>query len=76
MKTGKNTIAKYIGKNIKIKRIIDDLGQCELAEKAGISQGYLSLIENGRQQPTLKTLEEIANILKIPVSELVKDIKN
>lgn len=37
----------------------------ELSELTGIDQGAISRIENGKANPTLKTLEKICEALKI-----------
>lgn len=37
----------------------------ELSELTGIDQGAISRIENGKANPTLKTLEKICKALKI-----------
>jgi transcriptional regulator with XRE-family HTH domain len=41
-----------------------------LAERAGISVDFLSLIERGRNSPSFDNLEEIAKALRTPVVEL------
>jgi len=43
-----------------------------LAEKAGISYGYLWRLEAARQDPTLTVLEKLAKALKVRVADLVK----
>jgi len=43
-----------------------------LAEKAGISVDFLSLIERGRNSPSLGSLEKIANALRVNIADLVK----
>lgn len=60
-----------IGKSIKLIRIQKDLKQIELAEKANISVSYLSLLEQGKRDPNLSTLRNIANALNIPLSIIV-----
>lgn len=42
-----------------------------LAEKAELSQTYLSQIENNIKEPTLSTLQNIANALDIPLPILL-----
>lgn len=41
-----------------------------LAAEIGIEQGALSLIENGRANPTLLVLESIADALGVRIEEL------
>ena len=42
-----------------------------LAEKAGITQPYLSQIETGKREGTLQTMKGIAEALKIGLDDLV-----
>lgn len=60
-----------IGKAIKLCRAHKNITQYQLAELAGISESYLSLIEQGKRDPNLKTVEKISGALKIPFSILV-----
>lgn len=50
---------KLIGSRIKALREISNQTQEVLAEKVDITTVYLSKIENGKVQPTLKTLDAI-----------------
>lgn len=43
----------------------------ELAKKIGISGSYLSQIENGKRNPTIKTLKAIASALDIEPETLI-----
>ena len=66
-------IAKNIGKNIKIKRVILGMSQLELSKKAEINQGHLSLIENGKKIATIPILDKIAVSLNTTVSDLISE---
>ena len=57
--------------NLTDLRIELNLSQAKLAERSGISQGYLSSLERGEKQPTLPVLKKLAAALGISVSELV-----
>ena len=46
--------------------------QKELAEKAGVSHGYLARLETARQDPTLRVLEKLAKALRVKVGTLVE----
>lgn len=59
-----------IGANIKQIRLIKKISQRKLAELAGISNTYLSDIEVGRTNPSLKTLLKLAAALELDVKEL------
>jgi transcriptional regulator with XRE-family HTH domain len=47
------------------------MSQEQLAQKAGISRGFLSRLEVARQNPNLSTLEKIAKALKVGLTKLV-----
>ena len=53
-----------------------DLGmrQVELAEKVGMTQGAISMIENGERTPSVSALVEIAKALKCSVDDLLKPV--
>ena len=44
----------------------------ELADRAGISYGYLWRLEAARQDPTLTVLEKLAKAFKVPVGRLLE----
>lgn len=58
-----------IGTRIKELRISKGLKVIELAQKAHISQPYLSDIERGRTTPSLDTLASICEALDITLGE-------
>ena|SRR5690554_3846256 len=61
----------HIGNAIKDLRQKRGFKQNEFAEKSGLSQSYLSLIEKGVKEPTLSILKQIATVLEIPMPVLV-----
>ena len=65
-------IVKVLGNNIRRLRKSQNLTQEQLAEKADISVPYMTQIELGQKQPTLETVEAIANALKIPFDGLFR----
>jgi DNA-binding Xre family transcriptional regulator len=48
------------------------MSQQELAAKAGITQPYLSEIENGKKRGDVKTLRAIAKALKVSLGDLTE----
>jgi transcriptional regulator with XRE-family HTH domain len=62
-----------IGENIRRERKKKNITQKELGEKVGISNTYLSDMEIGRTNPSIKTLRKIAQGLDIHYIELLKD---
>lgn len=61
---------KYIGAEIRKRRRRHDMTVLELAQRAGLSQGMLSKIENGQTSPSLSTLAALADALGVPISTL------
>ena len=62
-----------IGDNIRKYRKTNNITQKELGEAIGNSNTYLSDIETGRTNPSIKTLKKIAKGLEINYIELLKD---
>ena len=59
--------------NIKIERTIKRLTQAKLAELIDVHEKYIGIIEAGKQNITIKTLNKIANALKIDIVKLFED---
>jgi transcriptional regulator with XRE-family HTH domain len=56
-----------IGTTIRAVRQKKGITMSQLCEGTGLSQGFLSLLENNKTTPSLNTLESIANYLKVPL---------
>lgn len=52
------------------------LSQEELADKAGLHRTYISQIERGLKSPSLRSLQQIAEALGVPLSTLVKRLED
>jgi transcriptional regulator with XRE-family HTH domain len=67
-----------IFKNIKKARVFSELSQKQLAKKLGVSDKTVSAYETGRAFPPTPTLVKIAEITKVPISEImgVEDNRN
>lgn len=61
-----------LGELVRQKRRESGMTQKELAEKAGITDGYVARIEIGYQKPGVRTIVKIADILQIDRMELFK----
>ena len=55
-----------IGTTIRDIRIQKEIKQGDLANRIGISQTSLSLIESGVKQPSQDTLKKVCDIFEIP----------
>lgn len=63
---------KEIGKNIARIRRKKGLTQLDVAAATGMEANSLGRIENGRTNPTIKTLLKLAKAMGVSLSELVK----
>ncbi|MCX7627818.1 MAG: XRE family transcriptional regulator [Methylophilaceae bacterium] len=66
-------LERYLGTTIRELRIQHGLTIAEVAERAGISRGMLSKIENAQTATSLETLEQIANALGVTLSRLFRN---
>ncbi len=62
-----------IGDNIRKYRRKKNLTQKQLGVLLGLSNTYLSDIENNRTNPSIKTLKKVAKALEISYIELLED---
>ncbi|WHM22418.1 helix-turn-helix transcriptional regulator [Bacillus subtilis] len=60
-----------VGQRIKAIRKERKLTQVQLADKANLSRSYLADIERDRYNPSLSTLESVADALGVQVSAIV-----
>jgi transcriptional regulator with XRE-family HTH domain len=54
------------GKALRIARAAAGLQQQELAQKAGLTPGYISLVEMGRRNPSPSAIRKLSRALDIP----------
>jgi transcriptional regulator with XRE-family HTH domain len=66
------TCARLVGRNVKRIRQDTGLTQEELAERSGFSQQYISGLEQGRRNPTIVSIYELATALGVSHMELVR----
>jgi transcriptional regulator with XRE-family HTH domain len=62
---------RAIGTAIRAARRRAGMPMTVLAERAGVSQPYLSQLENGRNNPSIQTLYRIANALDLSPQDLL-----
>jgi transcriptional regulator with XRE-family HTH domain len=61
-----------LGTNLREARQRARLSQVELAQRATLAQQVISLIEAGRANPTVQTLQRLADALGYPLADLLK----
>ncbi len=60
-----------VGKNIKKIRKERNLTQDDLAERLHCTRQTISNYENGKSEPNIALLVEIANVLEVEVNDLI-----
>ena len=65
-----NSLQINVGKNIQRLRELKGISQQDLAAKCNFEKSNMSRLEAGRVNPTLSTLEKVANALEITLVEL------
>jgi DNA-binding XRE family transcriptional regulator len=69
--TDETVFMRALGKRIRLLRLMAELSQEELGDAAGISRGFVSLIEYGTRGVDVVRLLRIAAVLGLPLHELV-----
>ena len=66
---------RVLGQNLRACRKRAGLTQEKLAEIAGLSVVFISLLENGWRAASLDTLVVIARALRVDLGDLVKGVR-
>lgn len=61
-----------LGRNVRALRIAAGLSQEELAFRAGMKRSYLSDLERGTRNPTVRALGRLAAALEVPACRLLE----
>ena len=64
-----------LGEKVKFRRTLLGISQPKLSKQIGISQSYVSGIENDKHKPTATVLASLAKALKCTTDYLVYDEK-
>ncbi len=63
-----------LAENIKRYRVEKGLSQEQLAQRASITYSTLAKLESGaNQNPTVKTLQQVARALEVTLDDLMKE---
>ena len=65
-----NSLQINVGKQIQKLRESKGISQQDLAAKCNFEKSNMSRLEAGRVNPTLSTLEKVANALGVTIAEL------
>ncbi len=77
IESGKNRsntvdLRKQLGSRIRLFREAYNLTQEDLAERANLSVTFIGTTERGKNIPSIKTCKKIAEVLGVPLHELLK----
>jgi transcriptional regulator with XRE-family HTH domain len=65
-------LVKVLGANVRRVRSAKGLSQEQLALDAGMKRSYLSDLERGTRNPSVRALERLAHALDVEAGELLK----
>ena len=65
-----------LGEAIKKARSVLGISQEELAKRSGLHRTYVSDIERGARNPTVGSIQKIAQALQVPVAKLFEVAAN
>lgn len=65
-------ISSKLGQNLKRIRTKKKMSQGDIARALDVHRAYVSGIENGKRNPTLATIQRLADALGVSADELLK----
>jgi transcriptional regulator with XRE-family HTH domain len=65
-------LVQILGRNVRHARRLRGLSQEELAAEADMKRSYLSDLERGTRNPTVRAVERLAVVLGVDPSELLR----
>ncbi|TNJ64082.1 helix-turn-helix transcriptional regulator [Paenibacillus hemerocallicola] len=68
-------IKRTIGKTLKALRLKQGLSQEDLAHECGVDRSYISMIEVGRNEPSVTKIFDLCKGLKIKPSDFFKVVE-
>ena len=72
MTTVDMSITIKFGKKVKATRLKKGMSQRDIARKLGVSANYISQIERGVENLSLRGIEKLAKAIDVSTSELLK----
>lgn len=70
------TEATKLGLNLRRIRIKKNISQGNIAKELKVGRSFISMIENGKTNPTLATITRLAEAVGVSTDELLKDMSN
>jgi transcriptional regulator with XRE-family HTH domain len=70
---GSYSAKRVLADNLRLLRVKQRLSQNVLADEAGVTQALVSAIERGRANPTVESLERLAQVLGVRLAEFFEE---
>ena len=70
-----SSLEHVFGQILRNLRLAKGLSQEELGFESGYHRTYISLLERGLRNPSLKTIYKLADTLGVPTSEMIRRIE-
>lgn len=67
-----NEILKQFGRNVKAERVRKGYTQETLADKMNVNSEYISKIERGIQNMSLKKITALANVIGADINDILR----
>lgn len=67
-------LVEILGRNVRDARKLRGMSQEDLAHEAGMKRSYLSDLERGQRNPTVRALGRLAEALSVVPSDLLANV--
>lgn len=67
-----NEVLRQFGRNVKAERVRKGFTQETLAEKMNVNREYISKIERGIQNMSLKKIAALANVIGADINDILR----
>jgi transcriptional regulator with XRE-family HTH domain len=74
MLMARTSVLQKLGKQVQQHRKAAGLSQETLGNMTELGRSYISGVERGVRNPSIRSLEKIAKVLKVNVSDLTTDL--
>ena len=69
-------LARVLGRNVRELRLARGLTQEDLEGLTGLKRSYISDMERGERNPTVKAIQRLAEALEVEPAELLRLLKS
>lgn len=76
LNTDQNNRLTMFGKNLQAARLSQNLTQREVAAIAGVKHQYISLVERGRANLTIDSMERLSAALGVEIADMLRTDRN